>query len=349
MGLDGSDDVPGKGQSSSSWILLDATGQGLIMEMDKCDIMHRVEIDARDLRILDPLLSYPSTIFSRHKLIVLNFEHIKAIITSEKVFLRDPNNENVVPIVEKLQRQLSKLSVTHQQQEQYLSALPFEFLALEVALEAICSFLAARAMELEIDAYSALDELTSKISTRSLDKVRKLKSAMKRMSARVQKIRDKLEQLLDDDNDMADLYLSRKADSASPLSGSNVSRASCGDENDMDELEQLLETYFKQIDGTLNTLTTLRKYIDYTDDYIKIQLDNHRNQLIQLDMFLATGTLCLSVYCLVAGILCMNIPYTWNDDHDYMFKWVVIVGGVFFAIMFLMITLFAGKKGLLGT
>lgn len=39
----------------------------------------------------------------------------------------------------------------------------FEFRALEVALEAICSFLDARTRELETDAYPALDELTSKV------------------------------------------------------------------------------------------------------------------------------------------------------------------------------------------
>lgn len=40
---------------------------------------------------------------------------------------------------------------------------PFEFRALEVALEAICSFLDARTRELEAAAYPALDELTSKV------------------------------------------------------------------------------------------------------------------------------------------------------------------------------------------
>jgi hypothetical protein len=41
---------------------------------------------------------------------------------------------------------------------------PFEFRALEVTLESICSFLDARTTELETDAYPALDELTSKVS-----------------------------------------------------------------------------------------------------------------------------------------------------------------------------------------
>ncbi|ONM05206.1 Magnesium transporter MRS2-2 [Zea mays] len=118
-----------------------------------------------------------------------------------------------------------------------------------------------------------------------------------------EKVRDELEQLLDDDDDMADLYLSRKlAGASSPVSGSvrpnwfpasptigskisRASRASAatvhGNENDVEELEMLLEAYFMQIDGTLTKLTTLREYIDDTEDYINIQLDNHRNQLIQ--------------------------------------------------------------------
>ena len=44
-----------------------------------------------------------------------------------------------------------------------LPGSPFEFRALEVALQAICSFLYARTTELEKDAYPALDELTIKV------------------------------------------------------------------------------------------------------------------------------------------------------------------------------------------
>lgn len=44
-----------------------------------------------------------------------------------------------------------------------IAEFPFEFRALEVVLEAICSFLDARTRELESDVYPALDELTSKV------------------------------------------------------------------------------------------------------------------------------------------------------------------------------------------
>lgn len=59
---------------SRSWISLDQSGQGTILDVDKYEIMRRVDIHARDLRILDPLLSYPSTILGREKVIVLNLE-----------------------------------------------------------------------------------------------------------------------------------------------------------------------------------------------------------------------------------------------------------------------------------
>lgn len=44
--------------------------------------------------------------------------------------------------------------------------------------------------------------------------------------------------------------------------------------------------------------------------------------LLQLELFLSAGTVCLSIYSLVAGIFGMNIPYTWNEGHEYVFKWV---------------------------
>ncbi|GLT42377.1 hypothetical protein SLA2020_164270 [Shorea laevis] len=369
---------------SRSWIAIDHSGQGVILDVDKYAIMRRVQIHARDLRILDPLLSYPSTILGRERVIVLNLEHIKAIITAEEVLLRDPLDDGVIPIVEELQRRLPQDNLMGQGQGEEdekpglqndvetdeENEFPFEFRALEVVLEAVCSFLDARTRDLEVDTYPALDELTSKISSRNLDRVRKLKSAMTRLTNRVQKVRDELEQLLDDDDDMADLYLSRKLAGASsphsssgapnwylpsPTIGSKIARTSRASamtvqgEHDVEELEMLLEAYFMQIEGTLNKLTTLREYIDDTEDYINIQLDNHRNQLIQLELFLCSGTVCLSVYSLVAAIFGMNIPYTWKENHGYVFKWVVIVTGIICASLFMSIISYARHKGLVGS
>ncbi|KAI8001626.1 Magnesium transporter MRS2-2 [Camellia lanceoleosa] len=95
--------------------------------------------------------------------------YIKAIVTSEEVLLRDPLDDNVIPIVEELQRRLPPVIAISQDQgedeeqqgakDNVESEFPFEFRA----LEGICSFLDARTRELETAAYPALDELTSKV------------------------------------------------------------------------------------------------------------------------------------------------------------------------------------------
>lgn len=63
-----------KGLVSRNWVVLNSRGQGMIVDLDKFEIMRRVQINGRDLRILDPLLSYPSAILVRERAIVLNLE-----------------------------------------------------------------------------------------------------------------------------------------------------------------------------------------------------------------------------------------------------------------------------------
>lgn len=315
---------------------MDSSGEEIVVDVDKYAIMRRLQIHARDLRILDPLLSYPSTILGRETAIVLNLEHIKAIITAHEVLLLD--DDDVVPIVQDLRRRLKPLDISEEKEEEDADESPFEFRALEAALEAICSYLSARTIELESAVYPALDRLTSKISGPNLDRVRKLKTQLTKLSGRVHKVRDELEQLLDDDDDMAHLYLSRKL--------AAKTTAVCGG---VEEIEMLLEAYFVQIDETVNRLNRVREYIESTNDYIDIQLDSRRNKLIQLEVWVSAATVCMAIYSLVAAIFGMNIPYSWTDDHGYMFKWVVIDTGVLCAVLFVVIMCYARYRGLIGS
>ncbi|XP_071938023.1 magnesium transporter MRS2-I-like [Coffea arabica] len=379
----GRDDEVGrkKGAGSRSWKLMKSTGEEMDLDVDKYAIMRRVKVHARDLRILDPLLSYPSAILSRDRAIVLNLEHIKAIITAEEVLLRDQLDDNVIPVVEELRRRLKSISTAHEGQGDEDSPLqegeemgdedesPFEFTALEVALEAICSYLAARGIELETAVFPAMEKLTSKVTSHKLDEVRKLKSQVARLSARVQKVRDELKQLLNDDHDMANLYLSKKLPGASSPSpdndGGNKSDAGSvsqggdihivptadGSDDDfgVEELEVILEAYFTHIDGTLNKLTMLRDHIDNTEDYIKFQLDKHRNRLMEVELFLSVLFICLSIYSTVAQLFGMSIPYSWNFGHGHLFKWAVIIPGLFSSFLFICVISHARRRGIIGS
>lgn len=74
-------------QSSRSWISIDATGKKTVLDVDKYVIMHRVQIHARDLRILDPNLNYPSAILGRERATVLNLEVEAFVFSSAFVLL----------------------------------------------------------------------------------------------------------------------------------------------------------------------------------------------------------------------------------------------------------------------
>ena len=69
--------VPGhrkKGTGVRAWMVVDSTGQAEVIEAGKQAIMRRTGLPARDLRILDPQLSYPSTVLGRERAIVINLE-----------------------------------------------------------------------------------------------------------------------------------------------------------------------------------------------------------------------------------------------------------------------------------
>ncbi|XP_031491477.1 magnesium transporter MRS2-4-like [Nymphaea colorata] len=354
----------GKGKKKTGarlWMRLDRAGQSEIIECDRSEIMRRVAIPARDLRILGPVFSHSSNILARDKAMVVNLEFIKAIVTAEEVLLLDPLSHEVLPFVDQLRQQFLVRSTyqnhllgveenetpfcagdqwpcTPEAAESLESELPFEFQVLEIALEVVCTYLDSNVSDLEKEAYPILDELARNVSTKNLERVRSLKSNLTRILARVQKVRDELEHLLDDNEDMAYLYLTRRNGQNQQIESSNKASnleitsdlphdisnnqyngsfiaSTHSDNDDVEDLEMLLEAYFMQLDGTRNKILSVREYIDDTEDYVNIQLDNQRNELIQLQLVLTIASFAINIETLIAGLFGMNIPCTLYDIH----------------------------------
>ncbi|XP_075096675.1 magnesium transporter MRS2-5-like [Nicotiana tabacum] len=193
----------GQGHGSRSWIKIDEHGNSKILELDKATVMRHCALPARDLRLLDPKFIYPSTILGREQAIVVNLEQIRCVITADEVILMNSLDGCVL----QYESELCKRLQTNKDQP---DGLPFEFRALELALELTCLSLDAQVKELELEIYPVLDELASSINTLNLERVRRLKGQLLALTQRVQKVCDEIEHLMDDDGDMAEMYLTEK-------------------------------------------------------------------------------------------------------------------------------------------
>lgn len=359
------------------WMRLSSEGDSELLELDRNTLTQLVSIPARDLRILGPVFSQSSSILAREKAMVVNLEFIKAIVTAQEVLVLDPTGAAVLPFIDHLKEQLlasrsnnntqALTSIAEAEgQETLLGSdfvastqddLPFEFRVLEVALEAVCAFLETKVKELECNAIPVLDELTRNVSTRNLELVRSLKSDLTRLLSRVQKVRDEMEHLLDDDEDMADLYLSRKlvlsqqedfisfpsptnsprVSHVSSRRSSNASYAGTVEDHNVEQLEMLLEAYFVQVDGTQKKILAVREYIDDTEDYVNIQLDSQRNELIQLHVTLGILALSVSLVSACAGAFAMNIPCPLYQRNDAFMPIVCTIFSVAAALFFIIL------------
>ncbi|KAK7348784.1 hypothetical protein VNO80_23459 [Phaseolus coccineus] len=367
-----------RGHGSRSWIKIGRDGNFQTVRLDKATIMRHCSLPSRDLRLLDPMFIYPSAILGREKAIVVNLEQIRCIITADEVILMNSLDGSVGQYRSELCNRL---------ENEKADDLPFEFRALELALELTCTSLDSQVNELEMEIYPVLDELASSISTLNLERVRRFKGHLLALTQRVQKVRDEIEHLMDDDGDMAEMCLTekkRRSDTytvndcfqtnasgrviskSAPASpdqtisgvqmlqrafssignsskhGSSMSSADNGER--IEPLEMLLEAYFIVIDNTLNTLLSLKEYIDDTEDFINIKLGNIQNQLIQFELLLTAATLVAAVFAAVAGVFGMNFETTVFDYPSGFNLVLVITGIVCIALYFALLFYFRYKK-----
>ncbi|XP_027157586.1 magnesium transporter MRS2-3-like [Coffea eugenioides] len=408
----GGDHLRKKATGVRTWLQLDSTGESNIVEAGKHGVMRRTGLSGLDLRILDPFLSYPSTLIGRERAIIVHLEHIKAIVTAHEVLLLNSREPSVVPFVEELRHRIMQhhqaTEALSREEESLLTRgqngentgppllLPFEFVVLEACLDAACGYLDEEATALEEEAYPALDEVTSKINTLNLERVHRIKNRLAQLFQRVQKVRDELERLLNNDEYMAKMYLTNKHAVERQLRNSSLSsikheivqrvldervsgetlvqdrgnssrfsvdfhpaeqhhqqrairtasslsrgsqfaihtssrRYMIGKSKHLGvkDVEIIVEAYFVRVDATLSGLSTLREYVDDTEDYINIMLDDTRNRMMQKAVLFMTAGVVLMAFTTVTGVFSMNIHdfslFQKTDPPNYYF--ILFCGG----------------------
>ena len=205
------------------------------------------------------------------------------VIGLDRCYVTNLEDPNAAHFVEYLQERLRGLRGSDERDKELF--LPFELRVLESALDYVSKYLEQQVSDVEAATHPALDALTQNISTSNLERVRRIKNRMVRLNMRIETLKEVLEKTLDDDADMKDFNLSALEEerledvnrefqrmsstpfdmpmaTASPsfgkagvnaeYSSSSSSDTSLDSDEDVEVVEQLLESYFMRLDNTWN-------------------------------------------------------------------------------------------------
>ena len=87
----------------------------------------------------------------------------------------------------------------------------------------------------------------------------------------------------------------------------------------------------------------MNEYVDDTEDFINIMLDDKQNQLLQMGVMLSTGNMILNAGIVVVGLFGMNIHIELYKGQPKQF-WETVSGTVGGCLALYLIAIGWGKK-----
>lgn len=269
----------------------------------------RNSLQVRDIRQVDPAFAAKPALWVRHSAFVVSLEGIRAIIFWNKMYMFDTRRSETQELASIAQKCVtSTLDVDNPQ--------PFEF----NALEGILIFIAVRLervfndMKPEIDTY--IHQWPSKLTTKMLEELRRRKQQLKHFHSRASTIKTILENLLDEDEEMANMYLTEK----------QVNKDIVRPAHEHMEVETLLEAYLQVIDEHVNHSTLLNDAIDDTEDLVMIHLDKLRNRLLSVELVLSVVSMMFTLGGVIAGVFGMNLQMPLFEDNAPSLWFFLVVG-----------------------
>ncbi|XP_051872868.1 magnesium transporter MRS2 homolog, mitochondrial isoform X2 [Pristis pectinata] len=88
-----------------------------------------------------------------------------------------------------------------------------------------------------------------------------------------------------------------------------------------EEMELLLENYYRQAEDLANTARELKVLIDDSESIIFINLDSHRNVMMRLNLQLTMGTFSVSLFGILGVAFGMNLESSFEEDPRFF--WLI--------------------------
>ncbi|KAI0765426.1 cora-domain-containing protein [Fomes fomentarius] len=267
----------------------------------KADLCSEHRLNPRDLRKIDSRIpNLVPTILVRKEAILVNILHIRALVKADTVLLFDTYGS--------ADSRLHSVFLYHLEHNlrAKASGIPYEFRALESVLLSVLSALEAEMVFIRNLVGGLLAELEDDIDH---DRFRRLLHYSRRLASfqsRAKLVQEALEEVLEQDEDLAAMYLSDKKN--------EVPRKL----DDHEELEVLLESFAKQVEEIVNEAENIQTNVQSTQEIVELILDSNRNALLALDLKVSILTMGIGVGTLVAGVFGMNLKSHF-EEHEFAF------------------------------
>lgn len=186
---------------------------------------------------------------------------------------------------------------------------------------------------------SALERLVQgNLHSRELETLREFKNTMNEFESQVDGVRRVLMELLDNEEDLRLLYLTKLHEDPSLLMDLYSF--------DSEEAEVLIENYLQDIFSTRTQADLMQHRITNTESLVMLKLDSMRNYLLRVDLVFSLMTISLSVGTLLAGVFGMNLASGVEEAWGW-FWGVAITCVVAFIVITAIGILFFRQKGVL--
>lgn len=206
---------------------------------------------------------------------------------------------------------------------------PFEFRALEALLATLARYFRSEYDQLSPAIVADLEHLVQgNLDSRELERLREFKNTMNEFESQVDGVRRVLMELLDNEEDLRLLYLTRIYEDPDLLSDLWSF--------DSEEAEVLIENYLQDIFSTRTTAELLQHRIANTESLVTLKLDSKRNYLLRIQLVFSLVSINISIGTLISGVFGMNLTSGLAEASGWF------VGVVIFTIVLFITTTYAG-------
>ncbi|KAM6176742.1 magnesium transporter MRS2 homolog, mitochondrial isoform 2-T2 [Erethizon dorsatum] len=233
--------------------------------------------------------------------------YLKAVITPECLLILDYRNLN---LEQWLFRELPSQLAGGGQLVTY--PLPFEFRAIEALLQYWINTLQGKLSVLQpliLETLEALvDPKHSSVDRSKLHILLQNGKSLSELETDIKIFKESILEILDEEELIEELCLTKWSDP-------HIFAKSSAGIDHAEEMELLLENYYRLAEDLSNAARELRVLIDDSQSVIFINLDSHRNVMMRLNLQLTMGTFSLSLFGLIGVAFGMNLESSLEEDH----------------------------------